>query len=239
MKRLTELDAELGIIKAKLDELAAAPEVEGDEVTRSKVLADREQETDDLLTRWDELTEERKPLLARAQRLADVAAAAKDLARVESGDGAARYLGGTGPAFNKKVDVFEGDLLRMPKDEVVSRARRLIETEKRVHVSDASRERLDEWVQRSPDPNDPFDEADPDAGFDGGYIARRMLLTEQPVYRSAFRKYVAGRDSLGMSADEQRAIAEFQRFEHFEARRALSENTTTAGGFGIPVTMAA
>lgn len=235
INRLAELDAELGLIKNKLDELAAAPEPDGDDVARAQVYADRTQETDDLLARWDELTEERKPLMARAQRLADVAAAAKDLARLESGDGS-RYLGGAGPSFNKKVDPFEGDLLRMPADEVVNRARTLIEGEKRVHVSEASRARLDDWVQRSVGGDD---DADPDFGFDGGYIARRMLLTERPIYRSAFRKYVAGADALGMSAEEQAAISDFQRFERFEARRALSENTTTAGGFGIPVKVAA
>lgn len=230
MNRLAELDAELALIRTKLEELAAAPEPEGDEAVRSQALADRETETDDLLTRWDELTEERKPLVARAQRLADVAAAARDMARVESGDGA-RYLGGTGPAFNQKVDPFEGDLLRLDAAEVVTRSRHLVENEKRVHVSDASRARLDNWVQRSVDDDD----ADPDNGFDGTYIARRALLTERPIYRSAFRKYVAGRDAFAFTAEEQSAIADFARFERFEIRRALSENTTTAGGFGIPV----
>lgn len=230
MDKLKELDAELAIIKTRLDELANAPEPEGDEATRSQAIADRETETDDLLARWDELTEARKPLVARAQRLEAVRAAAQDMARTEPGD-STRYLGGTGPAVHKKADPFEGDLLRLPAAEVVTRARTLIEGEKRVFVSDASRARLDEWVQRSVDDAD----ADPDFGFDGGYIARRMLLTERPIYRAAFRKYVAGHDALGMSAEEQAAISDFQRFERFEARRALSENTTTAGGFGIPV----
>lgn len=232
--RLAEIDTELGLIKTKLDELAAAPEPEGDDVVRSQALADREQQTDDLLTRWDELNEERKPLVARAQRLADVAAAAKDMARVEPGDGA-RYLGGSAPGFIKQVDPFEGDLLRLPEAEVVSRARRVVETEKRVHVNDASRERLDNWVQRSVDDPD----GDPDNGFDGGYIARRTLLTERPIYRSAFRKYAAGRDAFAFTAEEQSAIGDFARFERFEVRRALNENTTTAGGFGIPVKLAA
>lgn len=230
MDKLTELDAELSLIKTKLDELQAAGEPEGEEAVRAQVIEDRATEMDDLLARWDEITEERKPLVARAQRLADVRAAAQDLARVESGDGA-RYLGGTGPGFNKKVDPFEGDLVRMPTEEVVSRSRRVIETEKRVRVSDASRERLDNWVQRSVDDDD----ADPDNGFDGGYIARRMLLTERPIYRAAFRKYAAGRDAFAFTPEEQSAIGDFARFERFEIRRALSENTTTAGGFGIPV----
>ena len=231
MDKLKEIDAELALIRARLDEIAAAGEPDGDEAVRSQILADRETETDDLLARWDELTEDRKPLVARAQRLDAVRAAAQDMARVESGDGA-RYLGGTGPSFNKTRDPFEGNLLRLDKAEVVTRARTIIENERRVHVSDASRARLDDWVQRSVQPDD---DVDPDFGFDGDYIARRLLLTERPIYRAAFRKYVAGRDALGMSAEEQAAISDFQRFEHFEVRRALNENTTTAGGFGIPV----
>jgi hypothetical protein len=233
MDRLREIDAELELIRGKLEELKNAPDPDGDEAVRAQIQSDREQETDDLLARWDVLTEERKPLVARAQKLADVAAAAKDMARVEPGDGA-RYLGGVGPAFNKQVDPYEGDLLRLPADEVVTRARRAIETEKRVRVNDASRERLDGWVQRSADDPD-----DPDNGFDGGYIARRMLLTERPIYRSAFRKYVAGRDAFAFTAEEQAAIGDFARFERFEVTRALNENTTTAGGFGIPVKLAA
>jgi hypothetical protein len=232
--RLAELDTELGLIQQKLDEIAAMPEPDGDEAVRSQALTDRATETDDLIARWDELTEERKPLMARAQKLADVKAAAQNMARLEPGDGA-RYLGGVGPGFNRQVDPFEGDLLRLPVEEVVTRSRRLIETEKRVRVSDASRERLDGWVQRSVDDDD----ADPDNGFDGGYIARRMLLTERPIYRAAFRKYVAGRDAFAYTAEEQAAIGDFARFERFEIRRALSENTTTAGGFGIPVKLAA
>lgn len=233
MKKLQELDAELAIIKGRLDELANAPDPEGDEATRSQVITDRETETDDLLTRWDEITEERKPLVARAQRLAAVGEAARDMARLENGDGAgpARYLDRSGPAFNKKVDPFEGDLLRMPKDEVVTRARHFIENERRVFISDASRTRLDDWVQRSVEDDD----ADPDFGFDGGYIARRTLLTESAVYRSAFRKYVSGQDAISLTAEEQAAVAAFQRFERAELRRAASENVTTAGGFGIPV----
>lgn len=229
MTRLQEIDKEQELIRARLEELKNMSEPEGDEVARAKILEDRGEETDDLLDRLDTLEEERKPLAKRAERLDAIRAKALNPANLEDGDGA-RYTGGN-PAFNKKPEPFEGNLLRLPKDEVVARARTLIEGEKRVYVSEASRARLDEWVQRSADDDD----ADPDFGFDGSYIARRMLLTERPIYRAAFRKYVAGQDALGMSAEEQAAISDFQRFERFEVRRALSENTTTAGGFGIPV----
>lgn len=233
MKRLDEVLREQDIIRARLDELANLPEPEGDdEAVRAKVLDDRGTETDDLLARHDELEAERKPLAERQGRLDAIRAKALDARNTENGDGAGTaYLGGTGPYVKKQADPFEGNLLRLPAEEVVTRARNLLDNEKRVYVSDASRTRLHDWVQRTVDDED----ADPDFGFDGSYVARRMLITERPVYRSAFRKYVAGQDTLGMSAEEQTAISDFQRFERHEVRRAASENTTTAGGFGIPV----
>lgn len=230
MKRLQEVQTEMQLIRDQLDEIEGLQEPEGEEALRSQILTEREAKVDDLIARFKELKDEEGPLLQRSQALADVRAAARDMARVEPGDGG-RYMNGQGPAFHKKSDPFDGDLLRLDKDEVVTRARGIIEGERHVEVNDPSRARLDRWVQRSPSKDD----ADPDFGFDGGYIARRLLLTERPIYRSAFRKYVAGRDALSMSAEEVAAISDYQRFERYEVSRAASENTTTAGGFGIPV----
>lgn len=229
MKRLLEVDTELDLINKRLDEIKAMPEPEGDEAVRSTALAERDTETDDLISRWDALQAERQPLLVRAQKLEDVAAAAKDLTRLEPGDGQ-RYLGRSGPGYAKAVDPFEGDIARLSKTEVVERARRVIEGEKRVFVSDASRARLDQWVQRSVD-----DDNEDNTQFDGTYIGRRMLLTENAMYRSAFRKYVAGAPVYSMAPDEQRALSNFQQFEQREVRRAMSENTGSAGGVGVPV----
>ena len=60
--------------------------------------------------------------------------------------------------------------------------------------------------------------------FDGALVARQLVVSERPEYRSAFQKGMAGVPHL-MTEDERRADAEF---------RAMS-TTTTAGGFGIPV----
>lgn len=60
---------------------------------------------------------------------------------------------------------------------------------------------------------------------DGGQIARRMLLTENDAYRSAFVKAVTS-PAPAWTSDEARAIDEF---------RAMSGGTDTAGGFGVPV----
>jgi HK97 family phage major capsid protein len=60
---------------------------------------------------------------------------------------------------------------------------------------------------------------------DGGQIARRMLLTENDAYRSAFQKAVTT-PAPAWTNDEARAINEF---------RAMSGGVDTAGGFGVPV----
>lgn len=60
---------------------------------------------------------------------------------------------------------------------------------------------------------------------DGGVIAKRMVLTENDAYRSAFMKGVT-QNAPAFTSEEARALDEF---------RAMSEGTDTAGGFGIPV----
>jgi len=60
---------------------------------------------------------------------------------------------------------------------------------------------------------------------DGAQIARRMLLTENDAYRSAFVKAVTS-PAPAWTSEEARAIDEF---------RAMSGGTDTAGGFGVPV----
>ena len=60
---------------------------------------------------------------------------------------------------------------------------------------------------------------------DGTVIAKRMLLTENDAYRSAFQKAVTS-PSPAWTAEEARAISEF---------RAMSGGIDTAGGFGLPV----
>ena len=60
---------------------------------------------------------------------------------------------------------------------------------------------------------------------DGGQIAKRMLLTENDAYRTAFMKGVT-QTAPAFTADEARALDEY---------RAMSEGTDSAGGFGIPV----
>jgi HK97 family phage major capsid protein len=61
--------------------------------------------------------------------------------------------------------------------------------------------------------------------IDGSQIARRMLLTENDAYRSAFHKAVTS-PAPAWTSEEARAINEY---------RAMSGGVDTAGGFGVPV----
>jgi hypothetical protein len=63
-------------------------------------------------------------------------------------------------------------------------------------------------------------------------IARRILVTETDAYRDAWLKLVTRTHPM-LSEDERKAV------EAWEEYRAMSEGTTTAGGFGIPVKLAA
>ena len=60
---------------------------------------------------------------------------------------------------------------------------------------------------------------------DGDSVARRILLTENPSYRTGWQKAVSGRPEL-INNDERRALEEF---------RAMSDGTGSAGGYGLPV----
>jgi HK97 family phage major capsid protein len=59
-------------------------------------------------------------------------------------------------------------------------------------------------------------------------IARRILVTENEDYRTAWMKLVSDPHPI-LTQEEQRAVLAYNEY------RAMSEGTTTAGGFGIPV----
>jgi HK97 family phage major capsid protein len=113
-----------------------------------------------------------------------------------------------------RTDDAYGDVRRMTSSEVRDRALRALDNR-----NDTAHLRTDqkEWVERQV-------RRDPD-------IARRILVTENEHYREAWMKLVTqGNDAAPfLSDDERQAVRAWQEF------RAMSENTTTAGGFGIPV----
>lgn len=66
--------------------------------------------------------------------------------------------------------------------------------------------------------------------YSGDQIARRVLLTENDDYRSAWAKAMTSPTPAWTDA-EARAVSEFRQFEE----RAMAEGATTTGGFGVPV----
>lgn len=226
-KRLAEVQAQMDLLRQKLAELEELPEPDGDEALRAQVVEERDKQADNYIAEYKGLEVELGPLIDRAKELDVIRAAARDQTRLEPGDGAARYMGGQAPGFNKKVDPFGDDPRRISRQDAISRAMTVIDDEKRVFVSDASKTQLERFLHRSGSPED-----EGDYQLDGSYIARRTLLTENDAYRAAFQKYCRLGNSAQFNREEQDAVAAYQ---DFEIKRAVSENTTTAGGFGIPV----
>lgn len=224
-KRRTSADiaAELKVLQ---DELVALSDVDGTEEEVQRAL----DKSNDMLVRFDELKVEHAEAVDYEKKVEAVRALALSPGNRDGADKDGKYLGDKGPEFKPKTDPFDEDPTRLPKADVISRAMTFVDSEKRVPISDRNREHLEHLVHRSSD-----DEGD-DAQFDGSYVARRMLLTEHTAYRSAFRKYCRLGTMAQYNSEEQKAISQFQ---DYEIRRAASENTTTAGGFGVPVKVAA
>jgi HK97 family phage major capsid protein len=109
-------------------------------------------------------------------------------------------------------DPFDGEIRSATKVQLRDRALRIVETEGR----DLARRQLDhvDFLLRSRD-----------ADIDGSVIAKRLLLTESPAYRSAFQKAMS-HDIPAFSPEEAHAITEY---------RALAEGTGSSGCFGVPV----
>lgn len=67
----------------------------------------------------------------------------------------------------------------------------------------------------------------------GGYLARRLLLTENAAYRSAWKRLMTQGKAL-LTPDETRAIHQLQEFQETEVR-AMAVATGANGGYGVPV----
>lgn len=105
------------------------------------------------------------------------------------------------------------DVRRLTVPEARNRAlRRLDSREDSSHLSDDAKALVERQIRRNTD------------------IARRILVTETEDYRTAYMKLMTQPDAAAfLTAEEREAVRAFLEY------RAMSENTTTAGGFGIPV----
>ena len=216
-----DITAEMEVIRSQINDLV---DVEGNDDEVERALA----KSQELMVEFEELDKERGDAVDYEKRVALVRAKTLNPANVESGDGATpvKYLDRAPEVKRSLPDPFEADPRAMSRSDVISRAMTAIEQEKYVEITDANKGWLDQLMHRS------AADDDPESQFDGSYVARRLLFTENQAYRSAFKKYVRLGHLAQYNAREQAAISAFQ---DSELTRAASEGTNSAGGFGVPV----
>jgi hypothetical protein len=107
-----------------------------------------------------------------------------------------------------------GDTRRLTNPEARDKALRVLDSRDAGDLSDAQKTQVDKLLRRDT------------------VMARRILVTENEDYRSAWMKMVTDVHPV-LTPEENRAVQAWYEF------RALGDWTTTAGGFGIPVNQAA
>jgi HK97 family phage major capsid protein len=104
-----------------------------------------------------------------------------------------------------------GDVRRMSTAEARDAALRQVENRvATMHLTDNQKAQIQRKIRRDTD------------------VARRLLVTENDDYRSAFVKLVTDTHPF-LTQDEHRAVQAFKEY------RAMAEGTGSTGGFGIPV----
>src|SRR5690606_37433364 len=162
---------------------------------------------EDQQKRWDDLDVEERELreqLAELERRERVAESRKKWATLQVGSRVERGLRGD-------------DVIRLDARAAVDRARAVLGSDDDAgHVPDEARARLERLLKTRND------------NTDGVYLARRLLVTEDPDYREAFLRLVT-RNSPTLSPEQ---VAAVHRYEEF---RAMAIGTPAAGGYGVPL----
>ena len=126
---------------------------------------------------------------------------------------------GTVQVGGRKEDPFDADVRTMQDNQVLSRARQVLDDKDLAgHLRDDQREQVERVIRtRSGD-------------LDGDLVARLLLATQQPAYRSAFQKYAS--NSTAFTQEEARAVEQVRL-----VKRALSVGGSMGadGGFAVPV----
>lgn len=115
--------------------------------------------------------------------------------------------------IGRNKDDAYGDVRRMTNVEARERALRSLDDRTNTsHLRSDQKDEVERQIRKSTD------------------IARRILVTENEHYREAWMKLVTDPQAAGMlTEDERQAVRAYNEY------RVMSEGTTTAGGFGIPV----
>jgi HK97 family phage major capsid protein len=184
-------------LQAKLDELRSRI-VELSE--RDQITDEENVELDALLPEFESRKAELAAVEAREARIAEVRAATTE-----------RHPGYDVPEVMKRTST-ELDVARASRQELRDAALAILDRDGK-SLAARNGDHVDSLLRTR------------NALTDGSVVAKRMILTENDDYRSAFAKAVTSA-APAFTAGEARALDEF---------RAMSEGVDTAGGFGIPV----
>jgi HK97 family phage major capsid protein len=198
---------------AKLEELRTTVGTLRDEITALND-ADPTEMTPDLEARFEfalvEFETAKAELVtaeARAKKVAEVRATVTDVTD-----------GYDAPTVIRQNDPFAGEVRTASRGVLRDRALKVLETEGR-NLAPFQQDHLEKLLRSN------------SSATDGGVIARRLLITENPAYRAGFQKAVT-QTVPAFSPDEARALDEYNSYHEF---RAANEGTGSAGGYGIPV----
>lgn len=172
-------------------------------------LAEKDTLTEDEEVRWEDLTTEREVILPEYAKLEERAARAAEIRSKTY-----RQISGL-PDAKKAVDQYFGvDVRTMDWRTARDGALRILEDRDQNHILSTHQVDLLDSHARN-------------AGYTE--LARRIIVTENEHYRSAFfKKMTRGNDAV-LTQEEHIAMLRYEEY------RAASEGTTTAGGFAIPV----
>lgn len=175
--------------------------------------------TDEQRTEWKKLEDEQKSSDERVEELRKAKLESEERQR-KLEQSRARYGGvQISPSFDEGDALFNIDARTADKREIVSRALKVVSDRRdnSGHLSDAQKERVERLIRT-------------DTGdCDGELLARFMVATENPHYRSAFQKYASGLAPV-LTMEEGRAVQQVNLL-----KRAMSVGTPSSGGYAVPV----
>lgn len=202
--RLEAVKARAEEIITELDEADELLSREGDEAPDDETRTATSGHVSDLETEARELMEERDRLEAQLEAREQLREAARDLPKIPGGQRVIEHT---------NTDV---DPLRANRAEMRDAALAILEREARnTYLSDDAAEKVERLIRSG------------SANADGDIVARRLALTENEHYRSAWAKMVANPGSPAWTSEESRAVHEF--------RAGPQSLTGVSGGFGVPV----
>jgi HK97 family phage major capsid protein len=159
--------------------------------------------TETILAERDELRQKGVAAAERTQRIAAAHAQAKAEGRTIAGAAPFQVM--------QKVDPYSADTRMMNNGEVRDAARAILDRPEARHLPADSKEKADGLIQKL-----------------DTRLARYTIATSVPAYRSAFAKYISGKEML-LSNEERQAV----QMADYESRTALALADSN-GGYAVP-----